>query len=136
MYKLLSNWHFIAECGDITDIYKLVRTPVVHNDQEVITKNIDFGDSSTLKKVYAIYITYKSDVDISAKVFYSIDSGENWVVTSGASATATAWAHGKWVISSPPSTSKIMIKIDTGESSKVYINDMGIEYRELHKKMG
>ena len=29
-----------------------------------------------------------------------------------------------------------MIKVDTGEASKVYINDIGIEYRTIHKRMG
>ena len=131
-----NNTYYAHDGGSITDIYKIVRSSVVHNDQEVITKNIDFGDSSTLKKVYAVYITYKSDIDISAKVFYSVDSGANWVATSGPSATATTWAHGKWTISSPPSTSKVLIKVDTGGASKVYINDIGIEYREIHKRMG
>ena len=131
-----NNTYYVHDGGSITDIYKIVRSSVTHNDQEVITKNIDFGDSSTLKKVYAVYVTYKSDIDISAKVFYSVDSGANWVATSGPSATATTWAHGKWTISSPPSTSKVLIKVDTGGASKVYINDIGIEYRELYKRMG
>ena len=132
-----NNTYYAHDGGSITDIYQMVRTSVTHNDQEVITKNIDFGDSSRLKKVYAIYITFKSNVNISDNVFYSINGGNDWIAASGSSSTSsTVWQHGKWVISSPPSTSKIMIKIDTGEASKVYINDIGIEYRTIHKRMG
>lgn len=132
-----NNTYYAHDGGSITDIYQMVRASVTHNDQEVITKNIDFGDSSRLKKVYAIYITFKSDVNISDNVFYSINGGNNWIAASGSSSTSsTVWQHGKWVISSPPSTSKIMIKVDTGEASKVYINDIGIEYRTIHKRMG
>ena len=75
-------------------------------------------------------------LSLANKVFYSKDGGVSWTVTSGPSAVGTStWLKGKWVISTPQTTSKIMIKIDTGDSSAVYINDIGIEYRPIHKRM-
>ena len=132
------NNTFIAhDEGDTVDFYQLYRSPASHSDLEIITKDIDFGDPNISKKVYAIYMTYKSDtLSLADKVFYSKDGGVSWTVTSGPSAVGTStWLKGKWVISTPDITSKIMIKIDTGASSAVYINDIGIEYRPIHKRM-
>jgi len=132
-----NNTYIAHDEGDTVDFYKLHRTPSKHSDVEIITKNIDFGDPNISKKVYAIYMTYKSDtLSIADKVYYSTDGGTNWVVTSGPdSVGTTTWLKGKWVIATPPTTSKVMIKIDTGSSSGIYINDIGIEYRPVHKRM-
>ena len=132
-----NNTYIAHDEGDTVDFYKLHRTPAKHSDVEIITKNIDFGDPNISKKVYAIYMTYKSDtLSIADKVYYSTDGGTNWVVTSGpTSVGTTTWLKGKWVIATPPTTSKVMIKIDTGSNSAVYINDIGIEYRPVHKRM-
>ena len=91
-----------------------------------------------MKKIYAIYITYQASNSLAADVFYSTDGGDSWETDiSGPSATSsTVWQKGKWTITDPPTASTIMVRINTGATSNlVKINDIGIEYRPIHKRM-
>ena len=48
------------DSGSSVDLYQLYRTEVA-NTCDFRTKDFDFGDPSTTKKIYAVYVTYKSD---------------------------------------------------------------------------
>jgi hypothetical protein len=102
------------------------------------SKEFDFGDPSRLKKFYKIYMTYKSSNNISSEVYYSTNSGSTWTAfNSGTSSTSTTdWIEGSWSITSPVTTATIMIKVDPSVSGKLWINDITLEYRTLHKRHG
>ena len=126
------------DSGDKTRFYKLYRTPQAQANVEVQTKNFTLGDPNIMKKIYAIYITYQASSSLASDVFYSTDGGDSWETdASGPSATSsTVWQKGKWTIGTPPSASTIMVKVDTDATSNlVKINDIGIEYRPIHKRM-
>jgi len=123
---------------DHTEFYQLYRSPQAQTGVELQTKNFTLGDPNIMKKIYAIYITYQASNSLAADVFYSTDGGDSWETDiSGPSATSsTVWQKGKWTITDPPTASTIMVKIDTDATSNlVKINDIGIEYRPIHKRM-
>ena len=128
----------IDSAGLQTRFYKLHRSPQAQTNVELQTKNFTLGDPNIMKKIYAIYITYQASSSLAADVFYSTDGGDSWETDiSGPSATSsTVWQKGKWTITDPPTASTIMVKIDTDATSNlVKINDIGIEYRPIHKRM-
>ena len=128
----------IDSAGLQTRFYKLHRSPQAQTGVELQTKNFTLGDPNIMKKIYAIYITYQASSSLAADVFYSTDGGNSWETDiSGPSATSsTVWQKGKWTITDPPTASTIMVKIDTDTTSNlVKINDIGIEYRPIHKRM-
>ena len=92
-----------------------------------------------MKKIYAIYITYQAKSSIAADIHYSTDGGTSWTNTSAGPSTidgvTAGWKKGKWAIATPPSASTIMVKIDGTASNIIKINDIGIEYRPIHKRM-
>jgi len=128
----------IDSAGLQTRFYQLYRRPQAQTNVELQTKNFTLGDPNIMKKIYAIYITYQASSSLAADVFYSTDGGNSWETDiSGPSATSsTVWQKGKWTITDPPTASTIMVKIDTDTTSNlVKINDIGIEYRPIHKRM-
>ena len=109
----------------------------VPQDTAIIrTKDIDFGVPSLIKKIYAVFITYKSDAAQTAPVKLYFD---------GASSSGTAYTgnfintSGQWKVlrvqhSSISTCKSVSIEIQnqtasTGSSSGLQINDITIEYR-------
>ena len=145
----LGQTYVAKSTGTQTDIYQLYRS--YQNTSPILwqSKEIDFGNPSITKKVYALYMTFKTNVfsfpiiftktstDLSAKVYYSTDSGAVWTVMSGTSTTnENKWIKGKWTPSSTISTSKIMFKVDVPSTdAKIWINDIGVEFRPIHKRV-
>jgi len=127
------------DAGSGVDFYQFYLTAQAQTNVEFETKEFDFGIPNKQKKLYAVYITYKSNADISSKFKYSIDGGVNWVAfSSGSSATSTTiWQKGKWSLTTPVTSSKFMLQLDTTTTSAtVWINDIGFEYRLMHKRDG
>ena len=127
------------DSGIKTRFYKLHRTPQAQTGVELQTKNFTLGDPNIMKKIYAIYITYQAAASIATDVWYSKDGGTTWINTSAGPSTVdggtAGWKKGKWAIATPPSSSTIMVKIDCSSSNLIKINDIGIEYRHIHKRM-
>ena len=124
-----SIWHF--------QLYRSYQNSRYVN---LTTKNLDFGDPNIMKKIYAVYITYKTNVNISAEIDYSVDGGATWVTLSGSTVTsASVWKKGKWTGGSlPVTTSTFMVRLDiaaVSDANVQEINDIGIEYRPIYKKM-
>ena len=92
-----------------------------------------------MKKIYAIYITYQATASIASDVHYSTNGGTSWTNTSAGPSTidsgTAGWKKGKWAIATPPAASTIMVKIDASAENLIKINDIGIEYRPIHKRM-
>ena len=130
-----SNNTLIAnDSGSQIDFYQFNRSYVA-NTSVLETKEFDFGDPSRAKKVYAVYVTYKSDGALTG-YFSLIEDNNTTHALSGTVATSgTYWANVKLTPSAPITCGKIALKMDTGgDSKKVYINDIGIEYRMLYKR--
>lgn len=127
------------DAGSGVDFYQFYLTAQAQQQVEFETKELDFGIPNKQKKLYAVYVTYKSSADISAKFKYSIDGGTNWVAFSSGSSTTgtTTWIKGKWSLTTPAVSSKFMLQLDTTTTSAtVWINDISFEYRTMHKKDG
>ena len=129
-----------TDAGAGVDFYQFHRTEQEVQNVQFRTKELDFGIPNKQKKLYAVYITYKSSQDISSLIYYSINGGVTWVAfSSGSSATSsTIWQKGKWSLTTPVTSSKFMLELKTGATTAttVWINDISFEYRLMHKKDG
>jgi len=112
------------------------------------TKDIDFGNPSKKKKIYDIYITYKhSDSNtVSNFLSYSTNGGTSFVTVDGDSSTAianntldqaTSWEIHKFTFTTPVECQSITLRFNgpTSNASKININDISIEYRELYGRV-
>jgi hypothetical protein len=117
--------------------------------QTFVTKDIDFGDPSTVKKVYKLYITYKN-LRAAAQtnpIQFATDGNTSFAqsgVTPQQGATSTsltgtflasksAWDIAEFTFSTPVPCQSIAFKF-TNSGSIVWINDISIEYRTLPAK--
>ena len=112
------------------------------------TKDIDFGSPSKKKKIYNVYITYKhSDSnDVSNFLSYTTNGNITFVTTDGGGSTQIAnntldqaanWEIHKFTFGTPVECQSIALKFNgpTSNASKIDINDVSIEYRELYGKV-
>ena len=112
------------------------------------TKDIDFGSPGKKKKVYNIYITYKhSDSNnVSNFLSYSTNGGTSFVTYDGDGSTAisnntldqaTSWEIHKFTFTTPIECQSMTLKFNgpTSDASKIDINDISIEYRELYGRV-
>ena len=112
------------------------------------TKDIDFGSPGKKKKVYDIYITYKhSDTNgVSNFLSYSTNGGTSFVTVDGDNSTAianntldqaTSWEIHKFTFTTPVECQSITLRFNgpTSNASKIDINDISIEYRELYGRV-
>ena len=119
--------------------------------QQLITKDIDFGDPGRAKKVYKMYLTYKASTALQdtgtddIPLLYSTDGSTTFtnfdtcVVGGSSSATqldasATNWDVATLGITTPITVQSLALKVDVATSGTMEINDMSIEYRPLHKR--
>jgi hypothetical protein len=124
------------DSGSSVDLYQLYRTEVA-NTCDFRTKDFDFGDPSTTKKIYAVYVTYKSDGVLTNYFTLEEDDGTSHALAGTIAASATNYATVKITPSSPVVCNKVSVKFDSSSNArKLYINDIGIEYRMLKKRAG
>jgi len=129
--------------GSFDDVLMDV-TNLAVNSQVMITKDIDFGDPSRIKKVYAVVITYRSSTVMTTPISYSINGSDdytnftgNFADTGSASATDD-WAQLKATLASPVECQSIKIQIKntgSGAACCFQVNDISIIYRILHKRV-
>jgi hypothetical protein len=106
----------------------------------VKTKDIDFGQPGVLKRIYAIYVTYKSDNAQTTPISYEIDGTTNsYTNLTGNFSATTQWDILK-TTSSAFNCQSLQLKITNptnavGATAGIQINDITIEYRVLHKKV-
>ena len=117
--------------------------------QIFVTKDIDFGDPSTVKKVYKLYITYKNirAINLVNIIEFATDGNTTFAqsgVTPQQGATSTsltgtflasksAWDIAEFTFSTPVPCQSIAFKL-TDTDSLLWINDISIEYRILPAK--
>jgi len=113
------------------------------------TKDIDFGNPSLLKKIYAAYITYKLGANTQANPLeYSVDGKVDFtdITTGNGTATvggsvsdtlplASSWDVVKFTPASPISCQSLQLKFNLPSAGTFNINDVSIEYRQLRKRV-
>ena len=121
--------------GTHLDLFRF-STATVANTVKLRTKDFDFGDPSLTKRIYAVYITYKSD-DVLTNYFTIKDpDGTTYALGGTIAASPTNWATVKLTPSSTCTVSKAALYLNSSTNERiVYINDMTIEYRMLKKRV-
>ena len=125
-----------TDAGSSTRFYKLHRDFQAQTNVIFQTKDFDFGSSARAKKVYAVYLTYKSSADITDTFSLVKDDGDSTDLLNTIPANASNYNTVKLIVQSPVICNKISIRMNTSSTSaKVEINDISIEYRELYRKL-
>ena len=120
-----------------TKFYKLYRDFQAQTNVIFQTKDFDFGNASRVKKVYAVYVTYKSDGALTGYFTLEEDDGTSHALSGTVATNSTNYATVKLTPSSPVTCNKISVKLNTSSNSRnVEINDISIEYREIYKRSG
>ena len=138
------NIYLFHDAGSQADLYTIDRNDSSYprpysktTYTQFTTKMIDFGDPSSIKKVYAVYITYKSDEDITndfTAVTYDGTTALNGTIAATGN-SGQDWATVKIAPASPISCEKIKIQYNSGaEDPVLWINDISIEYRIIKKR--
>ena len=126
--------------GSDVEFYKYIPVLTSQDNQEFVTKDIDFGSPGLVKKVYAIYVTYKSNGAQTTPFKFSVDGKQNFSGDGGGTFTGNfANTSNKWdVVTLTPSSviscQSLQIKFEHPSSGIYEINDMSIEYRILRTK--
>jgi hypothetical protein len=131
-----TNNTFIAhDEGDTIDFYQMYRAGVSSSNSRFQTKQTDFGNASVSKKVYAVYVTYKSDAALTGYFTLEEDDGTPHDLNGDVGTSASEWATVKLTPNSPVVCNKVAVKMNTsGNVRKVHINDIGIDVRVLKKR--
>jgi len=130
-------------CQSSNGDFKTIKTTLGTSlDIDVKTKDIDFGNPSITKKVYAFNITYKSSATISNPISYEKEGSGNGFGTTNLSGNSFATSSGLWntariTLTSPIECGSIRLRIakGTGTSSTLNISDIDIEYRPIYKRV-
>jgi len=118
-----------------TKFYKLHRGFQSVSNVSFKTKDFDFGDAARIKKIYAVYVTYKSSVALTS-LFKLVSLDDDTAHTlSGTLAITSDYKTVKLTPSSIVSCTKAHVLLDTSATSaNVEINDISIEYRQIYKR--
>jgi hypothetical protein len=123
--------------GNRTKFYQVHRSFQAVSNALFQTKDFDFGNASRVKKIYAVYVTYKSNDALTGYFTLEEDDGTSHALSGTVATNATNYATVKLTPSSPVTCNKISVKLDTSSNSRnVEINDISIEYREIYKRSG
>ena len=125
-----------TDAGSSTRFYKLYRSFQAQENVIFQTKDFDFGNAAKVKKVYAAYITYRSNVELTDMFTLVEDDSTEHDLSGTAPVSATNYKTVKLTVQSEL-CNKVSVKLNTASTSaKVEINDISIEYREIHKRSG
>lgn len=111
------------------------------DDIEIVTKDLDFGDPGRLKKIYKIYTTYKkTDAgDIADCMQWAINGDTSQFVNTGLTGQwdggTSDWDVAVFTFATPKSCQSIRLKLDPGTATRMFFNDITIEYRTLYKRV-
>ena len=122
--------------GDTIDFYQLYRAQATVAEIEFKTKYYDFGNPDIIKKIYAVYITYKCTDHALTNKFTLVQPNGTSTALAGTMATAASFTTVKIAPSSPVSCGRISLYLDSStDDPTLQISDIGFEYRAIHKKI-
>jgi hypothetical protein len=128
-----------GDTGNV-EFFKYLPIPATSASQQMITRDIDFGQPGLTKKIYKVIVTYKSDGAETTPFTYAIDGIQNFsgagggTFTGNLADTSDAWDVVALTPSSVISCQSIQIKFAPGTTGVFEINDITIEYRVLQSK--
>ena len=143
MYRFL-NRNFLQE-ANAEDNFNIDK-----NTLEIITKDMDFGQPGLKKRIYAVYITYKSLKAQTTPVSYALDGVSsdddesnvftnltgNMVDTTNTTTDTAEWKVGKFYPSSPLTCQSIRFRItNPTNNGALEINDIAVEHRITSRKV-
>tara|TARA_R110002051_G_scaffold123341_1_gene196606 strand:+ start:1130 stop:3349 length:2220 start_codon:yes stop_codon:yes gene_type:complete len=112
------------------------------------TKDVDFGTPGKKKKIYNVYITYKHSDSNAVTNFlsYSTNGSTSFVTVDGDGSTAISnnsldvaagWEIHKFVFTTPVECQSLSLRFNgpTSNASKISINDISVEFREVYGKV-
>ena len=121
--------------GTHLDFYKIDRDPVASTQVRFQTKDFDFGNPTLNKRIYAVYVTYKSDNALTDYFTIEDPEGNSHALSGTIATSASNWSTVKLTPANPITVSKASVKMNTSSNSRqVYINDITVEYRVLKKR--
>ena len=129
-----NNLCFFENTGvNTSDPLKFLPVPLATSDQKLYTRDIDFGDPSTNKKVYAVTITYKSPSQTQANPLqYAVNGKQSFSsFATKTLASTTDYDMATFTASTPISCGSIQFLISLPSSGTFEINEMSIEYRTI-----
>ena len=122
--------------GDTIDFYQLYRRQATVPQVEFKTKFYDFGNPDIIKKIYAVYITYKCTDHALTNKFTLVQPDSTSTALAGTMSTAANFTTVKIAPSSPISCSRVSLVFDTTtDDPTLQISDIGFEYRMINKKV-
>ena len=139
-----------ASSSDVSFVKFLDQTVASNNypNQEFVTKDIDFGTPSVIKKIYSVTMTYKSDKELQTPLKYAVDGTQSFssftsniipqgnVGGAGYLENTSTWDVATFKPASPISCQSIQLRFDIpGSQPVVEVNDITIEYRIIRNKM-
>ena len=111
---------------------------------DIRTKDMDFGQTGLKKRVYAAYITYRSNAAQTAPVSYTVDgasayntNADNWTNLSGNMVNTNGeWKVAKFYPSTTFTCQSLRLKITNPTNDGIVeINDIAIEHRITGRKV-
>lgn len=118
---------------------KFLPISISKDDQQFVTRDIDFGAPGLIKKIYALYVTYKSDGAETTPFKYAIDGKQSFGSSGGGTfngnfESTSAWDIVELTPSSIISCQSLQIKFEPPSSGIFEINDISIKYRVIRNK--
>ena len=101
------------------------------------TKDIDFGDLLHAKKIYKVYVTYKSSVIQTNALKYDINGGTTFssTVENKNFPVASNWDVAVFTFSPPKECQSMALKLACPSVGTFDVNDIVIEYRLISKRV-
>jgi len=107
--------------------------------QYFTTRDEDFGDPTRIKRIYAIYFSYRAsaNINMNAMLTYVLDGGTTFINTYVPATQlnlSTIWAKGVIEFSTILSAQSIRLKF-THPSGTFEVNEDSIEFRTIHRRI-
>tara|TARA_R100000808_G_scaffold21176_1_gene45796 strand:- start:3012 stop:5825 length:2814 start_codon:yes stop_codon:yes gene_type:complete len=142
-----NNLSFGLKNSSTIEFKKFLPVSASSSEQELVTRDIDFGEPGLTKKIYKVVVTYKSSATQANPMEYSVDGKQSWTdittgdgtITTGAGdsdtlPTSSAWDVAVFKPASPIACQSIQLRLNLPSSGTFEINDMTIEYRTIRGK--
>ena len=118
-------------------------SPSTFGHYKLTTPDFNFNSPSTIKKIYKIYIHYRSTANVTvtaAMVYYQVNQNNTWTAfNAGSMARSESSGAGYDIAVFTPSATfecqSVAIKIEPTVTTGLYINDIQIEYRNVRKRV-
>ena len=111
------------------------------NQFNFVTKDLDFGSPGRKKRVYAIYITFKSGTSHTNPVSFAIDGSDSFTTLTGDFSVSSTYTVVKLVPTSKIQcvTFRLKVKntsaVPSPDATGIVINNISIEYRTSTKRI-